>query len=313
MTSHIGFIGLGIMGSRMAANLRAHGYDLIVFNRTRHSAESLLRAGATWASSRSVLASQADVLFTMLPHPDAVAASALGADGFLKNMRAGSIWVNCGTVNPSFAQEMAAAARSNLVRYLDAPVTGSKDVVARADLTFLVGGDPADLEVCRPLLTCMGKRIVHVGAIGLGSSLKMVNNLLLAVTMEAFAEGAALGQALGIPSKTIFDTLLGGPIAAPFLAAKLTRIDHNDYEDADFSLRWIQKDLHLAAVSAYEAGVAVPVVNAAKEIYRLAMRHGLADLDFSAIYSFLNQRSDRPAKRAEEHPSPSARSQAEMR
>ena len=78
-------------------------------------------------------------------------------------------------------------------------------------------------------------------------------------------------------------------------------------------MRWIQKDLHLAAVSAYEAGVAVPVVNAAKEIYRLAMRHGLADLDFSAIYSFLNQRSDRPAKRVEEHPSPSARSQAEMR
>ena len=88
--------------------------------------------------------------------------------------------------------------------------------------------------------------------------------------MEAFAEGAALGQALGIPRETIFDTLVGGPIAPPFLAAKRTRIDRNEYEDADFSLRWIQKDLHLASVSGYEAGVAMPVVNVAKEIYRLA-------------------------------------------
>src|SRR5437879_2636258 len=159
MTWSIGFIGLGTMGSRMAANLRAGGYELILFNRTRDSAEPLLRAGAKWASSPSALASQVDVLFTMLPHPEAVAASALGVDGFLNTMRPDSIWVNCGTVNPSFAREMAAAAGSNRVRYLDAPVTGSKDVAAHADLTFLVGGDPADLEACRPLLTCLGKRI----------------------------------------------------------------------------------------------------------------------------------------------------------
>ena len=87
MTSNIGFIGLGIMGSRMAANLRAHGYDLIVFNRARDSAEALLRSGAKWAASPSAVASQVDVLFTMLPHPEAVAASALGADGFLKALR----------------------------------------------------------------------------------------------------------------------------------------------------------------------------------------------------------------------------------
>src|SRR5436853_7769440 len=137
MTWSIGFIGLGTMGSRMAANLRARGYDLIVFNRTRDSAESLLRAGAKWASSPSALGSEVDVLFTMLPHPEAVAASALGADGFLKTMRGDSIWANCGTVNPSFAREMAAAARSNRVRYLDAPVTGSKDAAAHAELLFM--------------------------------------------------------------------------------------------------------------------------------------------------------------------------------
>lgn len=305
MELNIGFIGLGIMGSRMAANLRAHGYDLVVFNRTRDSAEPLLRAGAKWASSPSALGSEVDVLFTMLPHPEAVAASALGTDGFLHALRPGSMWVNCGTVNPSFAREMAAAAQANRVRYLDAPVTGSKGVAASAELVFLVGGDTADLEVCRPLLTAMGKRIVHVGAVGLGSALKMVNNLLLAVAMEAFAEGAALGQALGIPREIIFDTIVGGPIAAPFLGAKRERIDRNDYDDADFSLRWIQKDLHLASVSGYEAGVAMPVVNVAKEIYRLAVQHGLADRDFSAIYAFLNPSTDRPAEAEGIHQSPS--------
>jgi len=299
MTSSIGFIGLGIMGSRMAGNLRAHGYDLIVFNRTRDSAEALLGAGAKWGSSPSALARQVDVLFTMLPNPEAVKASALDADGFLHGLRPGSIWVNCGTVNPSFAREMAAAARLKRVRYLDAPVAGSKDVAGRGELLFMVGGDDADLEVCRPLLLCMGQRIVHVGAIGLGSALKMVNNLLGAVAMAAFAEGAALGQALGVPRDVIFDTLLGGPMTPPMLSAKRTKIEQGSY-DADFSLRWMQKDLHLASVSAYEAGVAMPVVNITKEIYRLAMRDGLADLDFSAVYRLLNQTEGR----AEDAPQP---------
>jgi 3-hydroxyisobutyrate dehydrogenase-like beta-hydroxyacid dehydrogenase len=307
MDMKVGFIGLGIMGSRMAANLRAHGYDLIVFNRTRDSADALLRSGAQWGSSPAALAGQVDVLFTMLPNPEAVKASALAADGFLHGLRRGSIWVNCGTVNPSFAREMAAAARSQGVRYLDAPVAGSKGVAERGELLFLVGGDSAELEVCRPLLLCMGQRIVHVGVVGLGSALKMVNNLLGAVTMAAFAEGAALGQARGVPRDAIFDTLIGGPMAAPMLSAKRVKIEQGDY-DADFSLRWMQKDLHLASVSAYEAGVAMPVVNVTKELYRLAMRDGLADQDFSAVYTFLNDAGDRkrdPAAAVTPVPQPS--------
>src|SRR5438132_10192181 len=131
----------------------------------------------------------------------------------------------------------------------------------------------------------------------------MVNNLMLAVSMEAFAEGAALGEALGISRETIFDTLIGGPVAPAFLAAKRARLDRKDYDDPDFSLRWIQKDLHLAALSGYEAGIAMPLVNGAKEIYRLAMQHGFADLDFSAIFSFLNRPADRRAESAEKHES----------
>jgi 3-hydroxyisobutyrate dehydrogenase/glyoxylate/succinic semialdehyde reductase len=231
------------------------------------------------------VANKAEILFTVLATPEAVEAAALGTQGFVRTLRPGSIWVNSGTVNPSFARRMADEARGNGVRYLDAPVTGSKDAAASGGLTFMVGGDATDLEVCRPLLSSMGQRIIHVGGHGLGSALKMVNNLLGAVAMAAFAEGAALGQALGVPRQTIFDALLGGPMVAPVVTGKRARIERDDYE-ADFSMRWMQKDLHLASVSGYEAGVPMPIVNVTKEIYRLAMREGYADQDYGAIYAF---------------------------
>ena len=287
MAFKVGFIGLGIMGSRMAANLQARGYKLIVFNRTRDKAEALLQGGAKWGNTPAGVGAEADILFTMLANPEAVEAAALGPQGFLRALRPGSIWVNSSTVNPSFARRMAVEARTNGVRYLDAPVTGSKDAAAGAELLFMVGGDAADLEVCRRLLSSMSKRIVHVGGHGLGSALKMVNNLLGAVAMAAFAEGAALGQALGVPRQTIFDALLGGPMVAPIVAAKRDKIETENYE-ADFSMRWMQKDLHLASISGYEAGVPLPVVNVTKELYRLAMRDGYADRDYGSIYAFLN-------------------------
>jgi 3-hydroxyisobutyrate dehydrogenase-like beta-hydroxyacid dehydrogenase len=295
MALKVGFIGLGIMGSRMAANLQKRGYKLIVFNRTRERAETLLRGGAAWGKNPAGVADEAEILFTMLATPEAVEAAALGTEGFLRAMRPGSIWVNSGTVNPSFARRMADEARANGVRYLDAPVTGSKDAAGAGELLFMVGGDATVLEVCRPLLSSMGKRIVHVGAHGLGSALKMVNNLLGAVAMAAFAEGAALGQALGVPRQTIFDTLLGGPMVAPVVAAKRAKIEGENYE-ADFSMRWMQKDLHLASVSGYEAGVPMPVVNVTKEIYRLAMREGYADQDYGSIYAFVT--ADRKSQAA---------------
>lgn len=297
MALKVGFIGLGIMGSRMAANLQARGYKLVVFNRTREKAEALLRGGAMWGKTPVGVAEEADILVTMLANPETVEAAALGPDGFLRALRPGAIWINSSTVNPSFARRMAEEARANGVRYLDAPVTGSKDVAADGKLLFLVGGDATDLEVCRPLLASMGSRIVHVGARGLGSALKMVNNLLGAVSMAAFAEGAALGQALGVPRQTIFDTLLGGPMVAPVVGGKRARLEHGDY-DADFSMRWMQKDLHLASVSGYEAGVPMPVVNVTKELYRLAMRDGYADQDYGAIYAYLTADRSGPSTAA---------------
>ena len=286
----IGFIGLGIMGSRMAANLQKHGYSLVVFNRTRAKAEPLLGPCGTFSDSPAKLAEQVDILFTMLSHPEAVEQVALGDSGFLDHLPPNAVWIDCSSVNPSFSKKMAAEAARHGVHFVDAPVTGSAVPAAEAKLIFWVGAEQADLETIRSLLLCMGNKIVHVGGHGMGTAMKMVVNLLIGNAMAAFAEGMALGEGLGISRNVLFDSLLGTPAVAPFLALKRAKIESGNYQ-AEFPLRWQQKDLHLAAVSAFESGVALPVTNAAKELYRLAMMEGHALEDFSAIYKYLASNS----------------------
>jgi 3-hydroxyisobutyrate dehydrogenase/glyoxylate/succinic semialdehyde reductase len=269
----IGFIGLGTMGSRMAANLQKHGYPLVVLNRTLAKAEPLLGPCGTFSDSPAKLAEQVDVLFTMLAHPDAVEEAALGPNGFLNHLRSNALWGDCSSVNPSFSKKMAVEAARRQIHFVDAPVTGSAARAAEAKLIFWVGADPADLETIRSLLLCMGNKIVHAGGHGAGASMKMVVNLLMGNAMAAFAEAMALGKGLGLSQKMLFDSLLGTTAVPPFLASKREKIESGNYE-AEFPLRWMQKDMHLALVSAYESGVAMPLTNVTKEMYRLVMRAG---------------------------------------
>src|SRR3989475_1465635 len=220
----IGFIGLGIMGSRMAANLQKHGYALVVFNRTRAKAEPLLGPCGTFSDSPAKLAEQVNVVFTMLAHPDAVKQAALGTNGFLDHLKPNAVWVDCSSVNPSFSKKMAVEAARREIHFVDAPVTGSAAPAAEGKLIFWVGADTADLERIRPLLLCMGNKIVHAGGNGMGTSIKMVVNLLLGTGMAAFAEAMALGEGLGISREMLFDSLLGTPAVEPLLASKREKI-----------------------------------------------------------------------------------------
>jgi len=283
----IGFIGMGIMGSRMAANLQKAGHSVVLFNRTRAKAEPLLAAGAHWTDSPAALATQVEVVITMLAHPTAVEEAALGPEGFLAGLAPGQTWIDCSTVNPSFSRKMAAEANARDIRFLDAPVSGSKGVAAAAKLTFLVGGEAADLAACRPLLACMGGKIIHCGSHGMGASLKMVMNQLLGTVMASFAEGLVLGESLGLPRGLLFETLLNCPAAAPFLAVKRERIETGAYHDADFSLQWLHKDLVLASASGYETGVSMNITNVVKDTYQFAIQAGHGEEDFSAIYVYL--------------------------
>lgn len=285
----IGFIGLGIMGSRMAANLLKAGHDLNIYNRTKEKAEALIKEGAQWCDTPAQLAEKVDILFTMLAHPEAVSQVAFGDDGYLENLKPNAIWVDCSTVNPSFSKSMAAVAQQRQIRYVDAPVMGTKKPAREGQLVFFVGGDKEDIEILEPYFEIMGKAVKHVGDHGMGASFKMVANLLVAQNILIFSEAIALGRALGFSQEILFDMLLDGPLAAPYLSLKKTKIEEGNYE-ADFPLKWMHKDLHLVTLTAYEKGVALPTTNTAKEVFLQAKKSGLGEKDFAAIFEYLSSR-----------------------
>jgi 3-hydroxyisobutyrate dehydrogenase-like beta-hydroxyacid dehydrogenase len=285
----VGFIGLGIMGSRMAANLANANFELVVYNRTKSRADPLVERGAHWAESPGSMARQVEVIITMLANPQVVEELATGEDGFLKQLKPGSLWVDCSTVNPSFSQRMGEQAQAAGIRFVDAPVVGSQGPAEKAELVFLCGGESADVEACQPFFKAMGRKEVHAGEQGMGSALKICNNLILAEEMVAFSEALVLGQELGLKLEMMLDTLLGLTAAAPFLAAKRSKLETGTFE-AEFPLQWMEKDLNLVAISAIEQGVALPGANATRDVYTLADRYGLANEDFSAVYRFLEER-----------------------
>ncbi|MEW7290133.1 NAD(P)-dependent oxidoreductase [Aquimarina sp. 2304DJ70-9] len=286
----IGCIGLGIMGSRMAANLQKAGYALIVHNRTKEKAQELIDNGAIWANSVKEVGEKSDVVITMLSTPEVVKEIALGENGLLSGMRKKSLWINCSTINPSFTKEMEFLSKESQVRYLDAPVAGTKGPAEQGELLFLVGGDHKDVEEVSPLFDIMGKKTLHLGNIGQGAAMKMLINQLLGQSMVAFAEALVMGEAMGLAKETLFNVLLNTPVVAPVMTAIRPKLENNNYEP-NFPLQWIQKDLHLSSISAYENGVATPNLNATKEIFAQAKQQGFGGQDFTAVYEFLKGRT----------------------
>ena len=289
----IGFIGLGIMGSRMAANLMKKGYELVVYNRTKDKAKQLMDQGAAWADSPAALAKRVNVVITMLSKPDAVAeVGLLGKHALLDNLMPNSLWIDCSTVNPSFSRLMADEARARKVRFLDAPVAGSKVPAEQGQLLFYVGGDKADADSAKPFLECMGKAVFHIGGHGMGSAMKMVNNIMLGQAMVAFSEALAFGESLGLTKQAIFDVLAGSPVTAPFLLFKRKKFEEGDFS-VEFPLQWMHKDLHLALETAFETGAALPATSVVKEIYTLALREGLGEQDFAAVFQVVGGKRER--------------------
>jgi len=283
----IGFIGLGIMGSRMAKNLLRNGYDLVLYNRTKSKAEELIAQGAEFTEDLSFLAGNCYVVFTMLSTPVVVEEIAFGAGGFVQNMRENSIWVDCSTVNPSFSRNIAKRCFEEGIRFVDAPVSGSLKPAERGELVFLVGGKDDDLEEIRPMLEVMGKRIIYAGDNGQGSALKMLVNMLMGISMASFVEAMSLGYHFGFTKEKMLDILLDLPVVAPILQLKKEKFLKEDFS-AEFPLKWMQKDLHLASVSGYEGEIFMPILNIVKELYAYAKQLGYSEEDFSAVYKVMN-------------------------
>lgn len=283
---NVTFIGLGIMGQRMAANLRPH-VDLAVYNRSPEPAQALVDAGATSAASAAEAVANADIVFSMLASPDVVETMALADTGFVHAMPKDSLWVDCSTVNPSFSRRAARIAKEAGIRFMDAPVAGTRQPAEDGTLTFLVGGAEKDLDSVRPLLDHMGQKVVHTGPQGQGSAFKMLVNAQLAQAMVVFSETTLLGEKLGFSRDMLMDTLPGLPVSAPFLAGKAELIRSGNFE-AQFPLELMYKDLHLLELTAYEEGQPLYLASTAKALYGSATASGKGREDFSAIHAFLN-------------------------
>ncbi|CAM3261437.1 NAD(P)-dependent oxidoreductase [Sporolactobacillus spathodeae] len=285
----IGFIGLGIMGSRMAGRLQNAGQELVVFNRTKAKAEPLLANGAQFAESPRAVGEQAAIVFTMLANPQAVDAVAYGTDGLLRGMKPGSLWVDSSTISPTQSRRLAEDAAAAGVHFLDAPVAGSTVPAEKGELIFFVGGNVDDLEKVRPLLLTMGKEVQHKGDNGMGTAMKLVNNLLLAQSIAAFSEAVAFGESLGLEKKELIRAITSGPNAAPVLNLKKGKLLEGDFEAAQFKVDSIYKDLELASEEAYVHHFALPLSNNLKAMFGLAQQYGMGSHDIAAIYAFLKK------------------------
>jgi 3-hydroxyisobutyrate dehydrogenase-like beta-hydroxyacid dehydrogenase len=282
----VAFIGLGIMGSRMANNLLKHQVDLIVYNRSIQATQPLAAQGAQVANTPQEAVKEADIVFTMLASPQVVNTLAYGDQGFLQNMQSNAIWVDCSTVSPADSIASAQEAAKHGITFLEAPVAGTKPHAENAELVFFVGGESTPLEKVTPYINMMGKKVVHVGDVGKAASLKILINYLLAQGMLAFAEATIVGEKLGLERNFLLDFLPNLPVAAPFLKAKADNIKHNN-NDVQFPLELMHKDLTLFGDTASSQGITGLSTDVSKSLYQEAMDKGLGREDFSAIYQSL--------------------------
>lgn len=284
----ITFIGLGIMGSRMAANLLPTGAELTVYNRSTEPMQALAAQGAVAASNITDAVKDADIVFSMLSTPEVVRSLFFGSEGALAAMKPEALWADCTTVNPSFSLEAAEEARQYGVHFADTPVAGTKPQAQNAELVFFAGGNEDDLAVLKPYLEVMGAKTITLGATGQGASFKMLVNIMLAQSMIIFSEAVLLGEKMGIDKDFLLNTLPNLAVAAPFTKSKAEMVRQDDYE-VQFPLEWMQKDLHLAALTAYEHQQPLYLANLAKELFAAASKQGMSRLDFAAIHRYLEK------------------------
>ena len=278
----VALLGLGTMGAGMAANLLKAGFPLAVYNRSRAKAEAFAVQGARVGESPADAARGASVMVSMLADDLASRGVWLGEDGALAGAAKGAVLVECGTVSPAWIAELGEAAQSRGVEMLDAPVTGSRVQAAGGQLTFLVGGSEAALGAARPVLEAMGKEIAHLGPLGSGAKMKLLNNFICGVQVAALAEGIAWLERSGLDREQAIDLLKRGAPGSPLLGAISARMTSRDYA-VNFHLKLMSKDLLYAGEAAAANGVELTTAANARSLFERAVASGLGDEDMAAV------------------------------
>ena len=281
--THVTVLGLGIMGSGIAHNILKAGYPLTVYNRTREKAAPLIEAGAQWADSPALAAEQAGVVISVVGDDEASRSMWLGESGALAALRPHTVAVECSTLSTDWIRNWHALAQERGLTALDTPLAGSKLAAEAGTLTLFVGAETDALAKARPVLSAFATNIIHFGPPGSGALYKLVNNLQAAIHLLALSEGVTLAERAGLDMDLVLEALNAGAVSSPMVKGKAARVIDRDYEDVHFAIRWMYKDLTYALRAADELGVPVPLVAAAREVYKMALQLGLGDLDIAAV------------------------------
>jgi len=278
----VGFVGLGTMGSAMAANLARTGFPLTVWNRTRGRAADLVALGATEAPTARDLAAASDVIVICVSDTPDVEAALFGPDGVAEGARRGSLVIDCSTISPSASRGFAERLRERGVGFVDAPVSGGSEGAQKATLTIFVGGAPEDFERARPVLAALGKTITRLGPVGAGQAAKAVNQVIIAGTYLGVAEGLVLGIKAGLDPDQLVQALSGGAARSWVLENRASRMIANDYP-LGFKVALHLKDLMIALGLGRETGAAMPVAALTSQIESGLVAQGHGDEDVSAV------------------------------
>jgi 3-hydroxyisobutyrate dehydrogenase-like beta-hydroxyacid dehydrogenase len=277
-TERIGFAGLGAMGAGIAQRLLDAGYEVVGWNRTKEKAQPLVDAGMRWADTPRELASQVDVLFTMLTNTAAIEASAGGDDGVLAGLREGAVWADISTIAPDASVAMAERVSERGAFFLDCPVSGSPATLAAGQMSVMVGGDRAAFDRIEPVLHAIGPKVTYIGPNGQAILTKVAINLALVVSVTALAEGVALVEKAGVDREAVVDAVLKSVIASPVIGYRAPLLVEDTDVFADVELQ--QKDLVLAQELARRLGMAVPTCAVTSEMLNAARSSERADRDF---------------------------------
>jgi len=278
----IAFLGLGIMGAGMAGRLLDAGFPLTVYNRSAERSRALATRGATVAESPRAAASGADIVFSMVADDAASRAMWDGDRGALAGARPGSILVECSTLTVGRVRELADAAARAGCTFVDAPVTGSKMQSAAGELLFLVGAEDDALARIRPALNAMGKTIIHLGPVGSGALVKLINNFLAGVQAASLAEAIAVIERSELDRDRTVQAIVNGSPGSPVMKTLASRILADDFSP-NFYLHLLVKDMGYAIAEGESRGVPMKTAATALEVLRGAMAHGDGDRDMAAV------------------------------
>ncbi len=288
----IGFIGLGIMGAPMAANLVDAGFEVVGFNRSPGKLEALVAAGGRGAESIADAVGDADVVITMLPDTPDVLDVVCGEHGVLENAREGLLLIDMSTIRPDGARELASAGAARGVRVLDAPVSGGEAGAQEGALSIMVGGDAADFEAAAEVFAAMGTTIVHVGPAGAGQTVKAANQLMVAGHLQLLAEAIVFLRSAGVDLDASVRVLGGGLAGSTVLERKARNMVEGDFAPG-FRLELHHKDLGIVTTAARDAGVVIPLGSAVAQLVAALVARGDGRLDHSGLYKLTAELSGR--------------------